>query len=91
MALREFTDARGIAWRVWDTRPVSTAIRDAFRGGWLTFEQGTEQETEQEAGHGAMRRRLAPIPEGWEDLPEGELLRLRADAQPEAQRQRLIE
>ena len=78
MALREFRDAFGRHWRVWDVQPLHLERRRAtlgppegqperrqrwdlrlvvaeeLRGGWLTFE--TERH----------RKRLAPIPEGWE-------------------------
>ena len=57
MAVREFTDSSGVAWRVWKTRPSRDGLYLAeFREGWLTFESTTE------------RRRLAPIPESWEDV-----------------------
>jgi hypothetical protein len=59
MASREFEDAAGIAWRVWNTVPISGAvINPGFEKGWLTFE----------SERGALRR-LAPVPPGWEDLP----------------------
>ena len=82
MARREFTDGTGNAWRVWDTRPATGRVRTAYRRGWLTFEQG-EQE--------ASRRRLAPIPERWEELPERELRRLCLEAPPERPRTRPTE
>jgi hypothetical protein len=40
MALRDFTDGKGNAWRVWDTRPMTGRVREAYQRGWLTFEQG---------------------------------------------------
>ena len=58
--LRDFTDYSGITWRVWDVTPQSqnTAAKRGIRitpvDGWLVFESDTE------------RRRLSPIPEGWE-------------------------
>jgi hypothetical protein len=69
--LREFTDRSGVAWRVWDVYPtainrrstgsmpvvdesrVSSAAPD-FADGWLCFESETD------------KRRLVPIPIGWE-------------------------
>ncbi|HJR65206.1 MAG TPA: hypothetical protein VJ802_02170 [Gemmatimonadaceae bacterium] len=58
MAYREFVDNAGTMWRVWDTYPVAAntlrTVSPSFAGGWLTFESDTE------------RRRLAPIPAGWE-------------------------
>ena len=60
MASRDFEDASGMSWRVWNTVPISGAvITPGFEKGWLTFESSS----------GALRR-LAPIPEGWEHLPD---------------------
>ena len=70
MALREFADRGGRVWRVWDTVPVSRTLRPDFLSGWLTFEQG------------ATRRRLVPIPEGWDSLPDSELVGLLERAAP---------
>ena len=56
MAIREFTDSRGVTWRVWRTKPRAGSVYDeTLRGGWLTFESSQG------------RRRLAPIPSGWAD------------------------
>ena len=56
MAIREFTDAMGVTWRVWRTKPRAGSVYDeTLRGGWLTFESSQG------------RRRLAPIPSGWVD------------------------
>ena len=60
--LRDFTDADGTQWRVWDVNPAVYARdsseqlkrRLSIPPGWLCFSSGTE------------RRRLAPIPHGWE-------------------------
>ena len=58
MALREFEDGHGERWRVWDTVPARTeGLEDTFRAGWLTFDNGVE------------RRRLAPVPQFWSQLP----------------------
>ena len=58
MATRVFQDGSGESWRVWNTVPVSGAvINPGFEKGWLTFESAS----------GALRR-LAPVPEGWEDF-----------------------
>lgn len=64
MPIREFTDARGVTWRVWSTTPAVGGriggVAATFTRGWLTFE----------CAEG--RRRLIPIPPEWEDahLPE---------------------
>lgn len=70
--LRGFTDAGGTEWRVWQVLPyaldaqpgaadTATTTRMSLNGtpfanGWLCFESAAE------------KRRLAPIPEGWEFL-----------------------
>ena len=59
MASRNFADQSGVNWHVWNTVPVSGAvINPGFEKGWLTFEAET-----------GLLRRLAPVPEGWEDVP----------------------
>jgi hypothetical protein len=58
MALRDFTDATGCRWQVWETTPPARGgLPEDYRGGWLTFDNGTE------------RRRFAPVPEEWALLP----------------------
>jgi hypothetical protein len=58
MAMRDFDDQNGTRWTVWDTVPANTTgLRDEYRRGWLTFDNGTD------------RCRLAPIPADWADLP----------------------
>jgi hypothetical protein len=62
MPIREFIDSSGSEWRVWDTRPRDGSVYDGrLRRGWLTFECGN------------VRKRLAPIPRGWEHAPPGRL------------------
>jgi hypothetical protein len=56
MPIREFRDSAGVEWRVWDTTPWERAVYDErLKGGWLTFESA------------GSRKRLAPIPRGWEE------------------------
>ena len=64
--LRGFTDSTGVEWRVWEVFPSRasmpggdalsrTSLKEtAFANGWLCFESPAE------------KRRLAPIPPGWE-------------------------
>ncbi len=61
MAVREFTDRRGVDWRVWDVTPMH--MHPITRGedymanlqdGWLVFESGSEK-----------RRLEAPYPSDW--------------------------
>ena len=76
--LRGFIDAGGTEWRVWQVQPhILTGHQDAaetfarvslngtpFANGWLCFESPAE------------KRRLAPIPDGWEFLDAGVLEQL---------------
>jgi hypothetical protein len=73
MALREFTDRTGCRWRVWDIRPeemhAATRAEDYLQSvihGWLAFEP---------VG-GGEKRRLSPIPAGWDRATEVELERM---------------
>ena len=83
--LRGFTDSTGMEWRVWEVYPsgnpdegVAEALshsslkNTAFANGWLCFESTSQ------------KRRLAPIPEGWElhDPPVLEELRDQATIVP---------
>src|SRR5438034_5245279 len=79
--LREFRDTAGLTWRVWDVYPSRrSGPHAAIRGedatsldvfphrelaeGWLCFESEAE------------KRRLAPIPLGWELWDEHSLREL---------------
>jgi hypothetical protein len=96
MALRGFVGDDGRDWQVWDTRPTmpspnvdasdaisaaapsaappSAGIADFARisrkreGGWLTFTTTRE------------RRRLSPIPDGWDSADDATLRALLAVA-----------
>jgi hypothetical protein len=60
--IREFKDSKGVNWRVWPTLPdLKRAHPAALHDGWLTFECA---ET---------KRRIVPIPDGWEYVPTDEL------------------
>lgn len=80
MPLREFADSLGQVWQAWDTHPTAighsakgesaftrfvastakregreaTTVREQYAEGWLTFRFDNA------------RRRLAPIPAGWD-------------------------
>jgi hypothetical protein len=67
--LRGFRDSTGVEWRVWEVFPSKTSplsgademgrrslMGSAFADGWLCFESAAE------------KRRLAPIPAGWEQV-----------------------
>lgn len=72
--LREFKDKKGVEWLVWDVYPSSGSAADprvsdpgnAFphrelNEGWLCFESSAE------------KRRVTPIPPGWEMLEQDKL------------------
>jgi hypothetical protein len=61
MPIREFTDSTGTRWVVWSTLPALGGLPGAMRDGWLTFDSPTS------------RRRLMPIPPGWEEAPPARL------------------
>ena len=78
MAVREFTDSRGVDWRAWDVTPMH--MHPVTRGedymanlqdGWLVFESGREK-----------RRLEAPYPGNWNTLPIPELEELCRRATP---------
>ncbi len=89
MSLREFADSSGNVWQAWDTHPQRiehlkkgesaftrfvattakregtepTTVREQYSEGWLTFKLAST------------RRRLAPIPDGWERAEDATLQR----------------
>jgi hypothetical protein len=95
MAHRQIMDDAQCLWDVWEVNPASVArkvteerrsqpgartprkamrivVADELREGWLTFQCETE------------RRRITPIPLGWEAMTDDELLGLLARATPVA-------
>ena len=63
MASREFTDSKGVAWRVWDVTPAhlhpltrSEEYMEPYAGGWLAFESKFEK-----------RRLVAPYWGRWHE------------------------
>ena len=83
MAMRNFRDKAGREWMVWATFPTAgvpsplarftgdrakggvlqAGVSEPMRGGWLTFASGDE------------KRRLAPVPDGWETQTDEQLAR----------------
>ena len=71
MAYREFQDADGVRWEVWDVLPnqVTSTLRYRLRlppdllRGWLAFYSAKEA------------RRLAPIPATWPIMSDAELVK----------------
>lgn len=79
MAVREFVDDEGKAWRVWcilpeSIHPVTRAedyLADCYQLGWLVFE----------ANSGDEKRRLCPFPVAWESADQEELQALLRQAE----------
>ena len=71
MAVREFTDHVGREWRAWDVTPDDlnprtkdeTYLAQLYITGWIVFETKA----------GDDKRRLYPVPKGWNELPDAEL------------------
>lgn len=71
MSVREFTDSSGRQWRAWDVVPdeLNPRTKDEdylaqlYYTGWIVFEAMSGQD----------KRRLYPVPEGWDELPVAEL------------------
>ena len=62
VAIRIFTDSQGVEWRVWSTVPSNAgSVAPDLRDGWLSFDSGLQ------------RRRMGPIPTGWEAAPDERL------------------
>jgi hypothetical protein len=96
MPLRELCDPNAVVWRVWDVRPAWIAaeqlagrrpgesrlsVEPGLAAGWLTFASVTGE-----------RRRVVPIPEGWDALDDVGLCGLLLNARPVPVRaRRLIE
>jgi hypothetical protein len=79
MPLREFRDATGVEWRVWDTLPTTPVFGERLPDGWLTFEANGN------------RRRLLHVPPDWASFDDDALRLLCVEARPEAPRRRLID
>ena len=80
-ASRELEDERGVRWVVFTVYPSAAGrpvIREAYRGGWLSFDSGVET------------RRAAPIPPGWERMSDAELMVLLAGAEVARPRRRRV-
>ena len=64
MAARTFTDSAGLTWEVFEVHRASKkagAVSPGLEQGWLAFASGEN------------KRRLAPIPAGWEASTDAEL------------------
>ncbi|HET9423854.1 MAG TPA: hypothetical protein VFO55_00675 [Gemmatimonadaceae bacterium] len=75
---REFEDAAKVKWVAIAIRPTKAkSLSGPYQEGWLSFDSGHET------------RRLAPIPEGWESMPDEELQRLCAAAKVSTRRMKV--
>jgi hypothetical protein len=91
MPLRTFEDSKGETCKVWNVTPFVVqgterrmterrmAAGTLYSGperesGWLCFERGNE------------KRRLTPVPAGWDDAPDHELESLFDSARPVTRR-----
>jgi hypothetical protein len=65
--MRQLRDAAGVEWMVYEVTPIATtwsaigSLPEGYRDGWLCFESSTE------------KRRLTPLPSGWQELPTEQL------------------
>lgn len=77
---RDVVDELGARWTIFEVHPSESggrpSVRERYRDGWLAFDCGTET------------RRMAPIPSGWHELTDGELLALCTGAEQAARRER---
>jgi hypothetical protein len=95
MPLRTHLDRNAVIWQVWDVRPswltsarllgsvsgIRPILEPALADGWLTFQSAAGE-----------RRRVVPIPEGWDSLDGAALDGLLTRATPVPTRgHRLIE
>src|SRR5712691_7241412 len=84
MAVREFTDEHGVAWRAWDIRPEAIHpqtrgedyLADCYVVGWIVFETAAQDE----------KRRLCPWPTKWAKASIGQLREMLARAERVPQR-----
>jgi len=67
MALRTFKAGDGTIWNVWNVVPTlgrnerRLSLGVGMIEGWLCFDSGVS------------KRRIVPVPQGWEEWSEGEL------------------
>jgi hypothetical protein len=92
MAHRDLLDSDGVEWQVWAVIPTlaqrlvrsttleaDSSLSPEFRQGWVAFQSRSE------------RKRLMPIPPGWEEMNDAELRALLDTATPVGSSRRLIE
>ena len=68
--MRQIRDDAGIVWTIYEVNPGVAPWRgvgslpEGYQNGWLCFECPTE------------KRRLTPLPMGWQELPPDQLTHL---------------
>ena len=68
--MRQIRDAAGVEWMVYEVNPgvrerqTIETLPELYRRGWLCFESQNE------------KRRLTPLPTGWEELTTEQLSNL---------------
>lgn len=75
MAHRRIVDNEEQVWDVWEVRTSATTsrrilVQPDLQAGWLAFQCGEQ------------RRRLAPLPTGWDEMSDHALLGLMDQANP---------
>lgn len=84
MTHRIFLDSEGMEWTVWDVHPTERAgmpqVTERLRAGWLALQN-------LDVG----RRRVAPIPPGWQEWTDAQLRVMLGNSEPRPATQRLIE
>lgn len=73
---RVITDGSNVTWTIMAIHPSSSksSLSGPYQTGWLAFDSGDET------------RRLAPIPDNWQALPDEELGRLAQQAKVAARK-----
>ena len=73
--MRTVADSAGTEWTIFEVKKTVTGdqwtyLPEQFGNGWLCFESAVA------------KRRLTPVPSGWDDMSDAELLGLLRNAQP---------
>lgn len=76
---RAFVDEAGVSWDAFAVYPSAektgrARLPEPYQHGWLSFDSGAE------------RRRLSPIPEGWQEAGDDALVRMCERAEPAPRR-----
>ena len=84
MPHRMFLDDEGTEWTVWDVHPTMRKgipqVTERLRAGWLALQNS-------DVG----RRRVAPIPPGWQEWTDAQLRVLLDNSELRPETQRLLE